>query len=260
MKAEKISSFITCPRFLGGHPSALLLAALALFALITSTSGELGVVTAQPNVGLSPEPWLQVSSAETKRRGGEEVEDIVLLPPRRLTSGPLPASQEITQSLSSSHLPPDGGRLPASSPLRGWPVTGEITQGFGCSPYYTGLVGPGCPAEAPWFHDGLDIGAAADAPVQAALTATVIFAGPDGSGPACGNYRGYGLAVVVDNRAGWQALYAHLTQVDVAAGQAVAPATVIGTVGQTGCVSGPHLHFGLRHDGQLVDPAEWQEE
>jgi murein DD-endopeptidase MepM/ murein hydrolase activator NlpD len=136
-------------------------------------------------------------------------------------------------------------------------VEGRITQGFGCSPYYTGLVGPDCPAEAPWFHDGLDIGVYPGRPVRAALTGTVIFAGPDGSGPLCrGGYRGYGLGVIVDNGAGWQALYAHLSRLEVAEGQAVWPETIVGAVGETGCVSGPHLHFGLRHKGELVDPAE----
>lgn len=202
-----------------------------------------------------PGPSLQVGSVppeETKRRGFalrlcpkgyEDTEDIVLLPPRALASSPLPQAPTTTQL--------------GSSPLLGWPVSsGEITQGFGCSPYYTGLTGPGCPAETPWFHDGLDIGAVSGAPVRAAITGTVLFAGPDSSGPECGDYRGYGLAVVVDNGTGWQTLYAHLSQVQVSVGQVITPEAVIGQVGASGCVSGPHLHFGLRHKGELVDPAE----
>jgi murein DD-endopeptidase MepM/ murein hydrolase activator NlpD len=58
----------------------------------------------------------------------------------------------------------------------------------------------------------------------------------------------------LDGGNGLQALYAHLSQIDVAAGQVVTPETVIGASGDTGCVSGAHLHFGLRRDGQLVDP------
>lgn len=142
------------------------------------------------------------------------------------------------------------------SPLVGWPVGGQMTQGFGCSPYYTGIAGPGCPAARPWFHDGVDIAAAAGRPVRAALAGRVIFAGPDGDGPLCGRYRGYGLAVVIDNGRGWQALYAHLSRVDVRVGQVVGPETRIGAVGATGCATGPHLHFGLRYQGRLVDPVE----
>jgi murein DD-endopeptidase MepM/ murein hydrolase activator NlpD len=60
--------------------------------------------------------------------------------------------------------------------------------------------------------------------------------------------------MVIDGGAGWQALYAHLARVDVAVGQGVTPETIIGATGETGCVSGVHLHFGLRHNGGLVDP------
>ncbi len=147
---------------------------------------------------------------------------------------------------------------PASTPLVGWPAGGQMTQAFGCSVYYSGIAGPECPPAAPWFHDGVDIGAPVGRPVRAAMAGTVIFAGADGGGPVCrGGYRGYGLGVVVDNGRGWQTLYAHLSRVDVAVGQVVGPQTIIGAVGETGCVSGPHLHFGLKHHGVLVDPVKY---
>lgn len=140
------------------------------------------------------------------------------------------------------------------SPLVGLPVNGRITQGFGCSPYYTGIAGPGCSAEQPWFHDGLDIEAVVDTPVAAMMVGTVIFAGEDTTGPKCDDDRGYGLAVVVDSGGGWRTLYAHLAQINVIAGQTVNSETIIGTVGTSGCTTGPHLHFGLRHNDVLVDP------
>ena len=139
------------------------------------------------------------------------------------------------------------------SPLTGRPVEGRISQGFGCSVYFSGRRGPDCPASAPWFHAGLDLAASAGTPVRAALSGTVTFAGPDGRGPRCGREQGYGLGVVIE--AGeWQALYAHLAEVRVAPGQAVEPDTVIGRVGASGCATGAHLHFGLKYRGQLVDP------
>lgn len=140
------------------------------------------------------------------------------------------------------------------SPFVGWPVRGRITQPFGCTPYYSGIPAPYCPAEARWFHDGIDLAVPIGQPVRAAVSGTVIFAGVDGDGPACGGYRGYGLGVVIDNSEGWQTLYAHLSIIFVSKGQVVTPDTVIGLSGATGCVSGPHLHFGLRYRGQLVDP------
>jgi murein DD-endopeptidase MepM/ murein hydrolase activator NlpD len=140
------------------------------------------------------------------------------------------------------------------SPLVGLPLSGWITQGFGCSPYYTGIAGPGCSAEQPWFHDGLDIEAVVDTPVAAMMAGVVIFAGEDTTGPKCDDDRGYGLAVVVDSGSGWRTLYAHLAKTNVTAGQVVSPETIIGAVGTSGCVTGPHLHFGLRHNDILVDP------
>lgn len=140
------------------------------------------------------------------------------------------------------------------SPVVGLPVKGRITQGFGCSPYYTGIAGPGCSADQPWFHDGLDIEAVVDTPVAAMMAGVVIFAGEDTSGPKCDDDRGYGLAVVVDSGSGWRTLYAHLAKTNVTAGQVISPETIIGAVGTSGCVTGPHLHFGLRHNDGLVDP------
>lgn len=143
------------------------------------------------------------------------------------------------------------------TPLVDWPIRGDITQSFGCSRFYTGISRSNCPASQPWFHDGLDIAAWPGAPVRAELTGTVIFAGPDGDGPSCGTYRGFGLGVVIDNGNGWQTLYAHLDDINVSLGQQVTPNTIIGTVGETGCVTGPHLHFGLRYNGELVDPKDY---
>lgn len=150
-----------------------------------------------------------------------------------------------------------GAALAQGAPLTGWPTGGRLTQAFGCSPYDSGIAGRDCPAEAPWFHDGIDIAAPPGQPVRAAMAGTVIFAGPDGGGPACGQYRGYGLGVVIDSGQGWQTLYAHLSQIEVTVGQRVGPKSLIGAVGKTGCASGPHLHFGLRYRGQLVDPQHY---
>jgi murein DD-endopeptidase MepM/ murein hydrolase activator NlpD len=139
----------------------------------------------------------------------------------------------------------------------GWPSGGKMTQGFGCSPFYSGIPGDTCAESAPWFHDGLDIANLEGAPVRAALNGVVVFAGPDTEGPVCGLYQGYGLSVIIDDGQGRQALYAHLSKIAVEVGRSVTPDTLIGAVGATGCTSGPHLHFGLQIDGQVVDPAPY---
>ena len=176
----------------------------------------------------------------------------------------VPAQQPLIAEVSFDPTPvpavPQAWSFPLPAPevipvaVQLLPVEGQVTQGFGCSPYYTGIAGPGCPDDRPWFHDGVDIATAVGTPVKAGISGTVIFAGPAGSGPECGDYRGYGLAVVVDSGDGWQALYAHLAEIAVTPGQWLGQDTVIGYVGNTECTTGPHLHFGLRHNDDLVDP------
>jgi murein DD-endopeptidase MepM/ murein hydrolase activator NlpD len=188
--------------------------------------------------------WMEVSAAPI----AVQAQSQIMVPEREVG---VPAIEEQPEPVPGA----PGIRLP---------LDGRVTQGFGCSPYYTGIPGPGCPADAFWFHDGVDIAAPIGTPVQAGMSGTVVFAAADGDGPLCNRgYRGYGLAVLVDGGngwppgRGWQALYAHLSRIDVAIGDVVRPDTVLGASGDTGCVSGAHLHFGLRHDGKLVDPLEF---
>lgn len=96
------------------------------------------------------------------------------------------------------------------------------------------------------LHAGVDIGARRGSPVVAVAAGKVVSAGPR---------RGYGLTVVLDHGAGEQTLYAHMDSLAVVAGQLVAAAATLGTVGATGRVTGAHLHFERRLNGVPVDPA-----
>jgi hypothetical protein len=102
------------------------------------------------------------------------------------------------------------------------------------------------------IHTGVDIPAPRGTPVLAVGDGKVVWAG-------YGLYRGvlgdrtdpYGLAVVIRHDFGYQGLhlysvYGHLGQIDVARGQHVAMGEAMGLVGQTGKVTGPHLHFEVR--------------
>jgi len=100
-------------------------------------------------------------------------------------------------------------------------------------------------------HTGVDIPAPEDTPVLSAGSGKVIWAG-------YGVYRGgfdttdpYGLAVTIRHDFGYQGqalytVYGHLDQIDVAVGQYVQTSEVLGLVGETGRVTGPHLHFEIR--------------
>ncbi len=131
-----------------------------------------------------------------------------------------------------------------TSPADGW-----ITQGFG--PTSLALE----PART-WggvfyrhFHDGVDIGARLYSPVVAAAPGHVIFVGhiPDGA-----------MVVLIAHVGGLVSLYAHLDDniapPRVQAGDDVKEGQIIGAIGLTGITTGPHLHFVVWRDGELIDP------
>ena len=103
-------------------------------------------------------------------------------------------------------------------------------------------------------HQGLDIAAPEGSAFFPLAEGTVTDAGPRGA---------YGNRVVVDHGDGWTSSYAHCADLAVSVGDTVSLDTVLGTVGQTGRSTGPHLHLELRHDGQALDPHDalgWTQE
>jgi len=95
------------------------------------------------------------------------------------------------------------------------------------------------------MHTGIDYAAGTGAPIKAAGSGIVVWAGPRG---------GYGNAVIIDHRNGLATLYAHQSRVNATVGQKVSTGQVVGFVGQTGMSTGPHLHFEVRELGTPVDP------
>jgi murein DD-endopeptidase MepM/ murein hydrolase activator NlpD len=102
----------------------------------------------------------------------------------------------------------------------------------------------------PWpsYHQGVDLDADYGAVVHAAAAGTVAFAGWDG---------GYGLKVDIDHHNGYHTWYAHLSRVDVRAGDYVRKAQAIALVGATGDATGPHLHYQMTLAGHIVDPTPY---
>jgi murein DD-endopeptidase MepM/ murein hydrolase activator NlpD len=101
------------------------------------------------------------------------------------------------------------------------------------------------------LHAGMDLGAPEGMPVLSAHSGYVRYAD-------WGD--GYGNMVIVEYADGkYQTLYAHLSEILVKQGEAIRPRQVIGRVGSTGGVTGPHLHFELLQkvdsDFQAIDPA-----
>jgi len=129
--------------------------------------------------------------------------------------------------------PTDGD---AAVPL---PVGQAVTSAFGwrADP----LTGEGR------FHKGVDVRAAYGQQIPAVANGTVVSAGPAGD---------YGLSVVIEHGSGIRTRYAHLSEVKVKAGEAVALGQDIGRVGNSGRSTGPHLHFEVLAGGRPVDPVQ----
>jgi murein DD-endopeptidase MepM/ murein hydrolase activator NlpD len=113
-----------------------------------------------------------------------------------------------------------------------WPVDGVVTSAWG--PRWGRL------------HEGVDIGAPTGTPVRAPRGGVVVAAGSEGS---------LGLRVVLDHGGGWTSRYGHLSELAVRVGDVLVDDQVLGAVGATGNATGPHLHWEIREDGVVRDPA-----
>ena len=97
------------------------------------------------------------------------------------------------------------------------------------------------------FHIGNDLAAAEGTPVLAAA---------DGVVRAAGSHKSYGNYLRILHADGDETLYAHMQYLFVKAGETVTAGQTLGTVGETGNATGPHLHFEILHRGLRYDPAE----
>lgn len=127
--------------------------------------------------------------------------------------------------------------VPASLQLH-QPVPGVRSSSFGLRRFFNGQ------SRNP--HGGMDIAAPVGTPVKAAAPGVVIDTG---------DYFFNGNTVWVDHGAGLLTMYCHLDRIRARVGQRVRTGDVIGTVGKTGRVTGPHLHWSVCLNRTMVDPA-----
>lgn len=144
----------------------------------------------------------------------------------------VPPKQKISSD-PTKKLPSIGAR---SSSKFSWPVRGNILSHFGAKS--NGL-----------FNDGINIAAARGTAVKAAENGVVAYAGNE--------VKGMGNLIIIQHAGGWMTVYAHMDSMSVRRGTKVSVGQKIGTVGETGKVDRPQLHFEIRKGTKAYNPSSY---
>jgi murein DD-endopeptidase MepM/ murein hydrolase activator NlpD len=124
----------------------------------------------------------------------------------------------------------------SGAPKFAWPVRGRVINSFGAK---SGGV----------YNDGINISAKAGAPVKASAAGTVVYVGSE--------LKAYGNLVIVQHKGGWLTAYAHNKKIVVKKGQRIKQGQKIATVGASGKVDKPQVHFAVRKGREAVNPRNY---
>jgi len=154
------------------------------------------------------------------------------------------ALEETIRTLGASSRPSDAGSPDAGFARRRGglrpPVDAPVSGRFGR------VVDPEFGTST--FRNGLEFAAPPGTTVRSVAGGLVRFAGW---------FRGYGRIVIVDHGDGFHTVSAHLDEIVVGIDDVVVEGQTLGTVGETGSLSGPSLYFELRREGRPLDPQTW---
>ncbi len=221
-----------------------------------------GQQLAIPNAGPARTTVVAASSPATRSAASPPTQLAVVSPPQRasapsnsggLSQPPLPPrhpNRVRSQPSTGAPVPPRPPQLVAARAREAalpavpapqarsasgfqWPLAGELLSGFGAK-------GNGR------HNDGVNIAAAAGTPVVAADNGVVAYAGNE--------LRGYGNLVLIRHDDDWVTAYSHAERLLVRRGDRVQAGQRIATVGNSGSVAAPQLHFEIRRGAVAVDP------
>ena len=178
----------------------------------------------------------------TQRRAEPTVAATAPAPPaaQQQPAGPQPRQRpaEPAQKPAAQPAPQQAAKAtpsapPSSTPAFLLPAEGRILSDFG-------------PKSGGLHNDGINIAAPRGTPIRATADGSIAYAG-DG-------LPGFGNLILIRHADGWTSAYAHADTMTVKRGDTVRQGQTIGTVGDTGSVSEPQLHFELRQHDRAVDP------
>jgi len=157
------------------------------------------------------------------------------------------AAENLDQTINSFEVVPAPSKrktipLKALKGLLKMPVKGKIVTSFGSfkNPKYNVVN----------FRSGIDIKAPRGEPIRAVHGGKVIFSSW---------LKGYGNMIIVDHGYNYYTVYAHIEKRLKEKGEFVETEEKIGTVGDTGSLTGSTLYFEVRHHGKPLDPKKWLE-
>ncbi len=200
-----------------------------------AASGPVRLTPAAPPARLGPASALPRSVPP--KASAQAAHDLaVITPVRSQTVTPAPAKaatpEAVTVAPKVVEVPPPpsgGGRLL-------WPVKGPVISEYGGKPDGS-------------QNDGVNIAAARGTPVIAADNGVVAYVGNE--------LRSYGNLLLIRHASGLFTAYAHLDSMQVERGARIRRGQQIGTVGSSGKVSVPQIHFEVRRGNQAVDPGDY---
>ncbi len=156
--------------------------------------------------------------------------------------GPKPVSPAATRAANPSPVRNASQRVPSklvAPPRAGgrfaWPVSGRVISAYGAK-------GKGL------HNDGINIAAKRGTAVKAAENGVVVYAGNE--------LPGFGNLILIKHAGGWFTAYGHSEQLLVERGAKVKRGERIATIGSTGSVTTPQLHFEVRKGRKAVDPSQ----